>query len=52
MENELITIFFFNRNDDNIQDPMVILKHQKDKTWLYVVLLTGEYTCSFLHLYF
>ncbi len=42
---------FFNRNDDYIEDPIIILKHQKYKTWLYV-LLTGEYTCSFLHLYF
>ncbi|CAF1531411.1 unnamed protein product [Adineta ricciae] len=35
-------------NDDNVRDPTIILKHQKYKTWLYVVLLTA---CFYVLLY-
>lgn len=32
----------YNDDDDVIKDPTIVLQHQKHKTWLYVVLLTGK----------
>lgn len=32
----------YNDDDDVIKDPTIVLQHQKYKTWLYVVLLTGK----------
>lgn len=31
-------------DDNDMKDSAIVLKHQKTKTWLYVVLLTGKYT--------
>ena len=36
-----------NEYDDEPQDPPITLKHQKYSTWLYVLLLIGNYTKSF-----
>ena len=35
--------------DEDIKDPAVVIKHQKIKTRLYVVLLAGQYNQSVDH---
>ncbi|CAF4338020.1 unnamed protein product, partial [Adineta steineri] len=38
-------------DDNNIQDPTIVIKHQKYKTWLYIILLTVcFYILFYIHL--
>ncbi|CAF3664549.1 unnamed protein product [Adineta steineri] len=49
-------LFILNEDDydddnDNIQDPTIVIKHQKYKTWLYIILLTVcFYILFYIHL--